>query len=152
MDGGCACGRVRYRMESLPLFVHCCHCRRCQLETGSSYALNALIESDRVILLEGEPEKTQTPSNSGKGQDIWRCPTCRVALWSNYAGFGSKVNFIRVGTLDEADRLAPDIHIFTSSKQPWVIIPEDQIAVAEFYDLKQYWPDSSRARLRQLRR
>lgn len=149
-DGGCACGAVRYRMESQPLFVHCCHCRSCQRETGASYALNALIEADRVRLLEGEPEMTLTPSNSGKGQKIWRCPDCRIALWSHYAGFGDKVSFVRVGTLDDANLFAPDIHIYTSSKQPWVVIPEGSDAVEEFYSLKQYWPDSSRARLRKI--
>jgi hypothetical protein len=152
LDGGCACGGVRYRMQSPPLFVHCCHCRWCQRETGASYALNALVEADRVNLLEGRPEKVPTPSNSGKGQDIWRCPKCRVALWSNYAGFGSNVNFIRVGTLDEAERITPDIHIYTSSKQPWVVIPEGHAAVGGYYDLKKYWPESSRTRLKQLSR
>jgi hypothetical protein len=150
-DGGCACGKVRYRLTLPPLFVHCCHCRWCQRETGASFALNALIEADRVSLLEGEPVMTLTPSNSGKGQRIWRCPMCRVALWSNYAGFGSEVNFVRVGTLDEADRITPDIHIYTSSKQPWVVIPDGHTAVEEYYSLKEYWPESSRARLRELR-
>ena len=147
-DGGCACGGVRYRMESKPLFVHCCHCRWCQRETGASFALNALIEAERVSLLDGEPEMTLTPSNSGKGQKVWRCPKCRVALWSNYAGFGDNVDFVRVGTLDHAERITPDIHIFTSSKQPWVVIPEGSNQADEFYSLKEYWPDSSRARLR----
>ena len=133
-----------------PLFVHCCHCRWCQRETGASYALNALIEADRVSLLEGEPEITQTPSNSGKGQDVWRCPRCRVALWSNYAGFGRRVLFVRVGTLDAPDRIKPDIHIYTSSKQPWVVIPDDHDAVAKYYDLKKFWPPASRARLKEL--
>lgn len=150
-EGGCVCGSVRFRMLSAPLFVHCCHCRWCQRETGASFALNALIESDRVRMLSGEPELIPTPSNSGKGQNIWRCPRCRVALWSNYAGFGDKVSFVRVGTLDEPDRFSPDIHIFTESKQPWVVIPGDQPSVERYYDLKRYWPDSSRARLRQLR-
>jgi len=150
-DGGCACGGVRFRMLSAPLFVHCCHCRWCQRETGASFALNALIESDRVSVLSGEPEPTPTPSNSGKGQDIWRCPRCRVALWSNYAGFGDQVSFVRVGALDEPDRITPDIHIFTESKQPWVIIPAGHASVERYYDLKRYWPDSSRERLRRLR-
>ena len=149
-DGGCTCGNVRFRMESAPLFVHCCHCRWCQRETGASFALNALVESDRVRAVAGRPEPTPTPTNSGKGQDIWRCPDCRVALWSHYAGFGDKVSFVRVGTLDRADRIVPDIHIFTESKQPWVIIPEEHASVERYYDLKQYWPDSSRARLRRL--
>jgi hypothetical protein len=145
-DGGCACRAVRYRMLTPPLFVHCCHCRWCQRETGASFALNALIEAERVVLLSGEPECVDTPSNSGKGQRIFRCPQCRIALWSNYAGFGDAVRFIRVGTLDEPDRLSPDIHIFTSSKQPWVMLPPGAPAAPEYYDRNRYWPAESLAR------
>jgi hypothetical protein len=147
-DGGCDCREIRYRMNGSPLFVHCCHCRWCQRETGTAFALNAMIEADRVVLLRGEPEVVRTPSNSGKGQNISRCPTCRLALWSNYAGAGSAVRFLRVGTLDEPDRWPPDIHIFTSSKQPWVILPAGTPAVPEFYDRTQYWPAASLERRR----
>jgi len=150
LEGGCTCCTVRYRMTSAPLFVHCCHCRWCQRETGASFALNAMIEADRVILLQGQPELVNTPSNSGKGQKIWRCPICRVAVWSNYSGAGDAVRFVRVGTLDEPDRLPPDIHIFTSSKQPWLVLPPDSRAVAEYYDREKYWPASSLERRRAL--
>jgi hypothetical protein len=141
--GGCTCRAVRYRMTSGPMFVHCCHCRWCQRETGASFALNALIESDRVVLLQGEPEVIDTPSNSGKGQRITRCPTCRIALFSNYGGGGDKVRFVRVGTLDDPDRLPPDIHIFTSSKQPWVVLPPGARAVPEYYKSAETWPKES---------
>jgi hypothetical protein len=137
-------------MHGTPLFVHCCHCRWCQRETGSAFVLNAMVESDRVELLHGEPERVKTPSNSGKGQIISRCPTCRIALWSNYAGAGEAVRFVRVGTFDDPDRWPPDIHIFTSSKQPWVILPPGAPAVPEFYDRKQYWPAASLERRRVL--
>ena len=106
-EGGCTCREVRYRMTTRPMFVHCCHCRWCQRETGASFALNAMIESERVELLKGEVEVVNTPSNSGKGQKISRCPKCRVAVWSNYAGAGNAVHFIRVGTLDDPDQLPP---------------------------------------------
>jgi hypothetical protein len=155
IDGGCTCRTVRYRMVTAPLFVHCCHCRWCQRETGASFALNAMIEADRVELLQGSPEATDTPSNSGKGQKIYRCPGCRVALWSNYAGSGDAVRFVRVGTLDDPDALPPDIHIFTSSKQPWVVLREGIPAVPEYYDRRIYWPPESQERriaLRQLAR
>jgi hypothetical protein len=145
-DGGCTCRFVRYRMSTGPLFVHCCHCRWCQRETGAAFALNALIEGDRVALLEGEVECVDTPSHSGKGQKIFRCPRCRIALWSNYAGAGDLLRFVRVGTLDEPDRLPPDVHIYTASKQPWVIIPEGVPAVAEFYRASELWPKESRER------
>jgi hypothetical protein len=143
LDGGCTCRAVRYRMTAKPLFVHCCHCRWCQRETGASFALNAMIESDRVVLLGGTPEVVVTPSNSGKGQKIARCPQCRIALWSNYGGAGDVVRFVRVGTLDKPDRLPPDIHIFTSSKQPWVVLPRGTPVVKEFYDREKYWPKAS---------
>jgi len=151
LEGGCACRAVRYRMTSKPLFVHCCHCTWCQRETGSSFALNAMIEAGRVVLEKGEPEVVDTPSNSGKGQKIWRCPQCRIALWSNYSGAGDAVRFVRVGTLDKPDRLPPDIHIFTSTKQKWVVLPRGTPAVKEFYKLDAYWPQASLKRRAELR-
>ena len=143
LEGGCTCRAVRYRMLSWPMFVHCCHCRWCQRETGASFALNAMIEADRVVLLQGQPEVVNTPSLSGRGQKITRCPTCRIALWSNYGGGGDLVRFIRVGTLDQPDRLPPDIHIFTCSKQPWVVLAPDTPAAYEYYDRNVYWPKES---------
>ena len=142
-DGGCTCRHVRYRMTSKPMFVHCCHCRWCQRESGTSYALNALIEADRVQLLHGDVERVDTPSNSGKGQVFTRCPRCRIALWSNYGGLGDLVRFVRVGTLDEPDRITPDIHIFTSSKQPWIVLPPGALAVPEYYKSAEVWPKES---------
>ena len=150
-DGGCTCRQLRYRMTSKPLFVHCCHCRWCQRETGASFALNALIEADRVQSLQGEVEVVNTPSNSGKGQKIARCPKCYIAVWSNYAGAGDALRFVRVGTLDEPDRLPPDIHIFTASKQPWVVLPPNMPAVAEYYKASERWPKDSLERRAVLR-
>jgi hypothetical protein len=142
-DGGCTCRHVRYRLLSRPLFVNCCHCTWCQRETGSAFAINAMIEADRVQLLAGAPECIDTPSNSGKGQKIWRCPKCRVAVWSNYAGAGDAVRFVRVGTLDEPARVPPNIHIFTTTKQPWVVFPEGMPVVEEYYKAADYWPKES---------
>jgi hypothetical protein len=145
-DGGCDCRHLRYRMLDAPLVVHCCHCRWCQRESGASFALNAMIESDRLRLLAGVPDMVDTPSDSGAGQQIARCPHCRIALWSHYAGAGPLVSFVRVGTLDEPDRLPPDIHIFTASKQPWVLIPPGMKAVPEYYEREHVWSQASLAR------
>ena len=128
------------------MFVHCCHCRWCQRETGASFALNALIEFNRMELTSGAVEVIDTPSNSGKGQRISRCPACRIALWSNYGGGGDAIRFIRVGTLDEPDRCPPDVHIFTESKQPWVILPAGAPAFAQYYKSAELWPAESLAR------
>ncbi|MFT3665413.1 GFA family protein [Piscinibacter sp.] len=150
IEGGCDCRAVRYRMETAPLFVHCCHCRWCQRESGASFALNAMIEADRVTELGQAPEPVDTPSESGSGQVIARCPHCKVAVWSNCAGAGPLLRFVRVGTLDDPDLLPPDIHIFTASKQPWVVLPEGVPAVAEYYERESHWSAESLARRRVL--
>ncbi|HXI86428.1 MAG TPA: GFA family protein [Parvularculaceae bacterium] len=147
-EGGCACGGVRFAMTSGPMFIHCCHCTWCQRETGSAFALNALIETARLDLLKGAPMVVPTPSASGKGQKILRCPECRVALWSHYPGAGEAIAFMRVGTLDGRAHFKPDIHIFTSTKLPWVVIPPDVAAVEEYYSAQEHWPAASLERRR----
>lgn len=145
-DGGCTCRAVRYRMRSRPMFVNCCHCRWCQRETGSAFVLNAIVEADRVALLQGEVEIVDTPSESGLGQRIARCPHCHVALWSNYGGKGDVLRFVRVGTLDAPDEFPPNVHIFTESKQPWLQLPPGTPVMPQYYDLNLLWPAESLAR------
>jgi hypothetical protein len=151
-DGGCTCRAVRYRLARAPLIVHCCHCRWCQRESGSAFALNALIESAHLAPLSGQPELVPTPSNSGKGQQIARCPVCRVALWSHYSGLGPLMSFVRVGTLDEPDRFPPDVHIYTESKQPWVVLPAGARAFSQYYKSGEVWSEASLARRQALLR
>ena len=151
MEGGCACGHLRYRLTGRPMIVNACHCTWCQRETGSVHAVNAVYEFDRVEHLAAEPVIVDTPSASGKGQKIARCPRCKVAIWSNYPGSGAAVRFVRVGTIDDPAPFPPEAHIFTSSKQPWVTLPANAKAFAEFYDPREVWSDEARARLRAVR-
>jgi hypothetical protein len=146
MEGGCACGVVRYRLTSEPMFVHCCHCLNCQRQTGSAFVINLLIEADRVELLSGEPEPVDVPRDDGSTQRIHRCPDCQVAVYSEYGR--PEVRFVRGGTLDEPSSVAPDVHIFTRSKLPWVTLPEGVPAVEVYYDSKALWPAESLERLR----
>lgn len=150
-EGRCSCGEVRFRMSSPPLIVHACHCTECQRLSGGAFAINALIEADRVEILSGAPEPVPVIGTSGKPQSIFRCPRCRVALWSHYPGGGTKLSFIRVGTLDEPSRLTPDIHIYTSTKLPWLALPPDVPAVAEYYSAREVWSKESLERSRRLR-
>ena len=151
MAGGCTCGAVRYCMTAKPLFVHCCHCSWCQRESGSAFALNAMIESSEVTLITGSTVSVMIPSNSGKGQKMIRCPDCQVTLWSHYGGAGDALSFVRVGTLDDPDSVAPDIHIFTESMQPWVALGEDVPVMARYYSAGKYWPEESIERMRVLK-
>ncbi|HLW90195.1 MAG TPA: GFA family protein [Roseiarcus sp.] len=141
-EGGCACGAVRYRLESAPMFVHCCHCRDCQRQTGSAFVLNALIETDRVTFLSGEIEPVPAPTESGRPHRIGRCVKCKTALWSEYGGV-AKLRFMRVGTLDDPGSLPPNVHIYTRSKLPWVVLPEGVPAFEAYYDSKTLWPQAS---------
>lgn len=149
-EGGCSCGSVRYRLTSAPMFVHCCHCLDCQRQTGSAFVLNALIEADRVELLSGAPEPTAMSTDSGRPHDIYRCPECHIAVWSDYGRRGTLL-FVRVGTLDDPSAISPDVHIFTRSKLPWVILPEGVPAFDVYYDMKTLWPAESLARREALR-
>jgi hypothetical protein len=149
-EGGCSCGAVRYRLGGAPMFVHCCHCTSCQTETGSAFVLNALIEAARVETLAGAPQPVMTPSESGRGQNVWRCPDCRVALWSNYGGAADLLRFVRIGTLDDPGALPPDVHIYTRSKLAWVMLPEGAPAFEAYYDSKSLWPAASLERRKAL--
>jgi len=140
LEGGCACGKVRYRLKSDPMIVHCCHCTWCQRETGSAFVINAIIEMSEVDLTGEVPVIVKTPSESGKGQPIARCPHCQVAVWSHYPNAGELAAFVRVGTLDDKTVLAPDVHIFTANKVPWLELTDGKPAFEAFYsDPRTVW-------------
>jgi hypothetical protein len=144
-EGGGACGAVRYRLSSDPLLVHCCHCLNCQRQTGSAFVINLLIEADRVELLAGDPQPVEVPRDDGSKQTISRCPACQVAVFSDYGR--PEVRFVRDGTLDDPAAIAPDVHIFTRSKLPWVTLPDSVPAFEVYYDAKALWPAASLQRL-----
>jgi hypothetical protein len=142
LEGGCACGAVRFRLASQPMFVHCCHCKDCQRQTGSAFALNALIEADRMNVLSGETHAVRLPADSGRPHETFRCTQCGTAVWSTYGGRPA-IRFVRVGTLDEPAALTPDVHIYTRSKLPWIKLPDGVPAFEEYYDAKKLWPQES---------
>lgn len=149
LEGGCACGALRYRLASVPLFVHCCHCRDCQRQTGTAFVLNALIETDRLAILSGMPRPVSVPTDSGRQHLIFRCAECGTAVWSEYGG-RSAIRFVRVGTLDAPAALPPDVHIYIRSKLPWISLPENIPAFEAYYDSRILWPAASLERRRAL--
>lgn len=148
--GGCSCGQLRYRLEDRPLFTHCCHCSWCQRETGTAFALNALIERDRLVVT-GETQTDLVPSASGKGQELIRCPDCKVVVFSHYGGAGRLMAFVRVGTLDQPGHCPPDVNIYTASKLPWVVLAPDVPAFEGYYQAKLQWPAVAQDRFRAMK-
>jgi hypothetical protein len=149
-EGGCSCAAVRYRLTSDPLFVHCCHCLNCQRQTGSAFVINLLIETERVELLVGDPQPVDVPRDDGSTQRIFRCPTCQIAVFSEYGR--PEVRFVRAGTLDDPSTVTPDVHIYTRSKVPWVALPDSVPAFDEFYNVKSLWPAASLERFGAVRK
>jgi hypothetical protein len=148
MEGGCACGELRYRLRWPPLFVHCCHCLNCQRQTGSAFVINVLTESDRVELLAGAPKRVPVPRSGSKRQQIYRCPECGTAVWSTYTR--KSVLFVRAGTLDDPSAVEPDVHIFTRSKVPWLTLPESTPVFTTYYDTQKLWSAASLERIEAL--
>ena len=130
LTGGCKCGAVRFRMEAAPMITHCCHCRSCQRISGSAFGINAMVERDRLTMLEGTPEPFLGPDDGR----MLRCPACRSTLWAYHRHFGEAVAFVGVGMLDEGERLAPEAHYFIRSKHPWIVLPADIPAFDELGD------------------
>lgn len=152
-EGGCPCRAIRYRLEQPPLIVHCCHCTWCQKESGSAFALNAMIESKSVTLLtDVTPTVHLAPSPSGSGQNMACCPKCQFVVWSNYGGTRDVMRAVRVGTLDEPQRAPPNIHIFTSTKLPWVVLGDDVPIKEEYYVAEEVWSASSLERREEMRK
>jgi hypothetical protein len=111
--------------------------------------INVLIEADRLEVLAGEPRAVPVPRGAKK-QQIWRCPECQIALYSQYTS--APIRFVRAGTLDDPASVSPDVHIYTSTKLPWVELPEGVPAFRSYYETEELWPPESLARLEALRR
>ncbi len=142
VQGGCACGAVRFALKARPLIVHACHCTDCQRLTGSAFVINAWIEKDQVELLSGQPAFFKF-TDMGRNNSVHFCPQCGTYVWTEYRpGFW----FVRVGALDDPKAFAPDVHIFTRSKTPWLELPGDIPAFEEYYDRNLVWPPESLAR------
>jgi hypothetical protein len=111
--------------------------------------INVLIESDRVESLGRPPDRVPVPRSGTKRQQIYRCPACETAVWSTYTR--KNILFVRAGTLDDPSAVEPDVHIFTRSKVPWLMLPETTPSFTSYYDTQKLWPAASLQRLEALR-
>ena len=147
-EGGCACGAIRYKLTRSPLIVHACHCRDCQRLSGSAFVVNLWIERGCVETDHARLAANMLTAGSGKPHEVFRCPQCGTAIYSRYHAAPGDTVLLRAGTLDHPERVAPDVHIFTRSKAPWLPLPAGVAAFESFYQLAEFWPEASRERLR----
>ena len=143
LEGGCACGRLRYRMRSAPMFVHCCHCKDCQRQTGTAFVLNALIEADRVerafrrsdALSDADrqwPAASRVPLPRLRHRGLERIRRPDASCVSSVSAHST----IRTA-------LPPDVHIYTRSKLPWIALPEGVPTFEAYYNSRELWPAAS---------
>ena len=146
--GGCACGQVRYALTAAPLFVQACHCRDCQRLSGAAFAVNLWADEATLALRAGRLNTVALPSGSGRGHDLSFCPRCGTHLWGRYRAAVAGLVFVRSGTLDDTSDVRPRAHVFTRSRQPWVVLPDGVPAFEASYDPAEVWPAADLARLR----
>lgn len=151
MEGGCACGAIRYKLAEPPIIVHACHCRDCQRITGSAFVINLWIERKFVEAAGQPPKSFKLAGGSGQTHEVFFCGDCGTYVWSRYHGAPGDALFVRAGTLDHPEAVKPDVHIFTRSKLPWLNLPADVPAYKSFYKIDEVWPAASRERLRRNR-
>jgi hypothetical protein len=148
LEGGCACGALRYKLTADPLIVHACHCRDCQRLTGSAFVTNIWIERKFVEAGSAMPKSFKLTAGSGKHHEVFFCDRCGTYLWSKYYASPGDTLLVRVGTLDHPEAIQPDVHIFTRSKLPWLDLPKDVPVFESFYNINAVWSVQSQERLR----
>ena len=119
-EGGCQCGSVRYRLNAEPLALAVCHCRDCQRQSGSAFALSLFVPRKAFRLLSGELKTFATVCDSGRTKECAFCGSCGTRIYHQ----GKRGMSIKAGTLDDTSNLSPDAHYWTKRKQPWVEIPD----------------------------
>ncbi len=148
LEGGCACGAIRYALTASPLIVHACHCLDCQRLTGSAFVINVWIERRFVKVASPAPKSFRLAGGTGQHHDVFFCSSCGTYLWSRYQIAPGDALFVRAGTLDTPAAVRPDVHIFTRSKLPWLELPEGVRAFPEGYKIEDVWSAESKERLR----
>jgi hypothetical protein len=121
-EGGCHCGASRYHCTSEPELTFYCHCRDCQRTTGSPYSMELMVADDGFEI-EGSLSSYVVTGDSGKPVTRWFCSACGSGIYLESAADPGYV-FLKVGSLDDASWVKPDVHIYTAAKQPWTHISD----------------------------
>lgn len=122
-EGGCQCGHVRYRIDAEPTALAVCHCTDCQQQSGSAFGMTLVVPADGFTITRGELESFVKVADSGNRGHCFFCPKCGGRIYNAPELLKESVN-VKPGTLDDRGFLAPIVHVWTASKQPWVEIPD----------------------------
>lgn len=146
LTGGCVCGAVRYTLKpGLRMKPYACHCTDCQKRTGSAFSFHmAVMEND--CELSGEVDEGHVTQPSGANSTIVGCARCKARIYAKN-DLRPGIVSLRAGTLDNSTDMSPQAHFWVSSKQPWIVIPDDVPTLETQPDTPEGWvkilaPDS----------
>ncbi len=124
LTGGCQCGAVRYSVAGLPIVFYICHCTECQKQSSSAFGESFRVRREDLTAT-GTLASFERPSASGPLTGEF-CPNCGTRLFHARGKYAETLN-IKAGSLDDTSWLHPAGHIWTKSKQPWVVLPENAL-------------------------
>ena len=121
--GGCLCGAIRYEISGDPVRAANCHCDECRKATGASFATVAFFKEDDVRVTQGTPKQFRHPADSGNTMTKEFCGDCGSQVLG--AGSGSRgVRSVRVGSLDDASFVVPQMDLYTGKALPFSRLSE----------------------------
>ena len=101
-----------------------CHCRDCQKLSVSAFSMTMMVRREDLEIVRGELAAFDRPAASGNVARCYFCPTCSNRIYHENPAKPELVR-LKPGTLDDTDIIQPDMHVWTSSKQAWVKLPDD---------------------------
>ncbi len=125
IEGGCACGGIRYESDAEPVIVANCYCEDCRKSSGASNSYNLVMPAGSVTIT-GNTVSTYVDRNGASGQPFNRhfCSVCGTHFRSEGPGHPG-IEIIKGGTLDNPGDYPPAAHIWCEQKPLWLQIPED---------------------------
>ena len=122
-SGGCQCGAIRYDILGAPELLLACHCTDCQRQSGSAFGMTLVVSEEDFQLTKGDVKTYSLKSAAGRPKLGAFCPNCGTRIYHKPEWRKGMVS-VKPGTLDDTSGLKPTLHLWTSSKQPWITISE----------------------------
>ncbi len=128
--GGCLCGAVRYEVEGDIVRMARCHCDDCRRNTGAAFATNVFVPADALKLVKGEAKTYQHSTDSGSTMTRAFCASCGSPVYG-FSSASAATRSIRVGTIDDASFVKPQIEVYTARKLACTVLGDDTEHFAE---------------------
>ena len=135
MEGGCRCGKIRFRIVTAPLLTMACHCTGCQHMSASAFSTTVVVATDGFELIRGDPV---IGGLHGEQVRHHHCDWCKSWVFTRIVPERGFVN-VRAGALDDPSWFAPFVEAYTSEALPWANTGARH-SYLQFPAMEQYGP------------